>query len=98
MRQCGEGTKTTYSLKLVVCCTPDVLVSIPYDPHHMFSCLSFVQAQSESISEPFNGSLSLERRQASIKHQMDGVNQLFRMWSNDEERFNDEMLKQLVTL
>lgn len=72
----------TYPLELIISGTPDVFMSISNSSHHELSSVAIIQLQCKSVLQPPNGWLAFERGEASIKHKLDGVDDLLCVWSN----------------
>lgn len=89
---------STYPLELIVGSAPDVFVRIADNSHHEICRLSLIQVQSKTVTEAPNGWFTLERRQSSVQHKLDCVNDLVRKRPDCEEPFHCQALEYLITL
>jgi len=66
----------------------------PSNPQHS----SLTHSRCESISQPFNRTLSLERRTSGVEHRPNRVNEVVGVRPQSEERLDGQMLEHAITL
>lgn len=85
-------------MEFIICCASYILVGVPNDGHHPVCGLPFIEFKSKPVAEPFNGGLPFERRQARLEHQLNRTDELISVRSDGQERFDGQLLEELIAL
>lgn len=85
-------------LELVIDHRTVVLVGVLDDSDHVICGCFLAQLQLEPISQSFDRGFSLEGWQAGSQHEMHGVHELIRVWSDGQERLDREFAEHAEAL
>lgn len=88
----------TYSLEFIIHCAPHVLMCVLDNRHHMIRCLALTEPESEAVLQSLDRSLTFERRETRVQHELHHADKLFCMRANSEEGFHSEVLEKLIPL